>query len=67
MLRFAGVVLLMVGCIGSGWSAKERLKKTLDDLYRIRQIFQMFQSEIAYSKAPIPEACLRIGNRTGEP
>ena len=54
MLRFAGVVLLMVGCIGSGWSAKERLKKTLDDLYRIRQIFQMFQSEIAYSKAPIP-------------
>lgn len=67
MLRFAGAVLLMVGCIGSGWSAKERLKRNLDDLYRIRQIFQMFQSEIIYSRAPIPEACLRIGGRAGEP
>lgn len=67
MLRVAGAVLLMTGCIGSGWSAKERLKKNLDDLYRIRQIFQMFQSEIAYSRAPLPEACMRIGNRLEEP
>lgn len=67
MLRVAGAVLLMAGCIGSGWSAKERLKKNLDDLYRIRQIFQMFQSEIAYSRAPLPEACMRIGNRLEEP
>ncbi len=67
MLRVAGAVLLMAGCIGSGWSAKERLKKNLDDLYRIRQIFQMFQSEIAYNRAPLPEACMRIGNRLEEP
>ena len=67
MLRAVGAVLLMAGCIGSGWSVKEGLKKNLDDLYRIRQIFQMFQSEIAYSRAPLPEACLRIGNRSEEP
>ncbi len=67
MLRIIGAVLLMAGCTGSGWLAKERLKKNLDDLYRIRQIFQMFQSEIAYSRAPLPEACLRIGNRSEEP
>lgn len=67
MLRVVGAILLMVGCIGSGWSAKEGLKKNLDDLYQIRRIFQMFQSEMAYSRAPIPEACLRIGNRAREP
>lgn len=67
MLRFVGVILLMTGCIGSGWSVKEKWKGNLEALYQLRQIFQMFQNEIAYSRAPLPEACARIGNRAGEP
>lgn len=57
----------MAGSAGMGWSIKEKLKRNLDDLYRMKQIFQMFQHEIAYSRAPLPEACGKIGNRVGEP
>lgn len=67
MLRLIGVLLLMTGCIGGGWSMKERLKGNLEDLYRMRQILQMFRNEMEYSKAPLPEACGRIGSRAGEP
>lgn len=67
MLRLAGILLLMAGSIGAGWSAKEKLKASLEDLYRMRQILQMFQSEIAYSRSPLPETCVRVGNRVSEP
>ncbi len=67
MFRLIGVLLLMAGSIGIGWSVKERLKKNLEDLYRMKQILHMLQNEIEYSRAPLPEACARVGNRVPEP
>ncbi len=61
MFRLIGVLLLMAGGIGIGWSVKERLKKNLEDLYRMKQILHMLQNEIEYSRAPLPEACARVG------
>ena len=67
MLRFLGIALLVSGSIGLGLSARDRLKNNLEVLYQIRQIFKMFQNEITYSRAPLPEACRRIGMRMEEP
>ncbi len=67
MLRLLGLCFLSAGCMGLGWSLKERLKKSLEEMYQIRQMMQMMQNEIIYSRAPLPEACLRIAGRTGEP
>lgn len=67
MLRLLGILLLSAGCMGIGWSWKERLKKGLEESYEVWQILKMFQSEIIYSHAPMPEACLRIAGRVPEP
>ncbi len=67
MLRVIGVLLLMAGSVGTGWSIKEKWKASLEVLYQMRQILEMFQNEIAYSRASLPEACSRIGARVEEP
>lgn len=67
MLRLTGVILLVGGSAGVGWSLREKIKENLDSLYLMRQIIRMLQNEITYSMAPLPEACLRIGNRIKEP
>lgn len=67
MLRLIGILFLMCGSAGIGWSMKNNLKEKLYNVYRIRQIFFMLQNEIAYSKASLPEACRRTGSRLEEP
>lgn len=67
MLRLLGIGLLSAGCMGIGWTWKERLRKGLEESYEVWQILKMFQSEIIYSRAPLPEACLRIAGRVPEP
>lgn len=67
MLRLLGIFCLSIGCAGLGWSMKDRLKKGLEELYQVRQILKMMQSEITYSRASLPEACLRLAGRAPEP
>ncbi len=67
MLRLIGILFLMGGSFGLGLSLKNRMKDNLNALYQIQQIFKMLQNEITYSKAPLPEACRRIGSRIKEP
>lgn len=67
MLRLLGSICLLIGSTGVGWSWRDRFKKELAQLYEIRQIMKMFQSEITYSHVPLQEACRRIGGQVKEP
>lgn len=67
MLRLIGIFCLMLGCIGMGCSIRERMKRRLEQLYQIRQMMKMFQSEISYSHVPWPEACRRISRQVEAP
>lgn len=67
MLRLIGIIFLVGGSIGMGWSMRDRLKKNLDTLYQIRQIFKMLQNEIIYSRASLPEACRHISEKVNQP
>ena len=67
MLRLLGSICLVMGSVGVGWSWRGRFKTELAQLYEIRQIMKMFQSEITYSHMPLQEACRRISGQVGEP
>ena len=67
MLRLVGALFLVIGSVGMGAWIKERLKGKLEEVYQIRHIFQLFQNEIIYSRASLPEACLRISGQVKEP
>ncbi|WMC92949.1 stage III sporulation protein AB [Kineothrix sp. MB12-C1] len=67
MLRIIGILCLMGGSIGFGWTLRGRMKERLSALYQWEQIFKMLQNEITYSKASLPEACRRIAARSKEP
>ncbi len=67
MLRLLGIACLTVGCTGLGWCWKDRLKKGLEEQYQVWRILKMMENEITYSRAPLPEACLRIAARVQEP
>ena len=67
MLRLIGIFCLSIGCMGVGWSWKDRLKKRLEESYQARQALMLFQNEIMYSRAPLPEACLQLAGRIPEP
>lgn len=57
----------MTGSIGVGVALRDRVKRGLEQLYQMRQIMKMFQSEITYTHAPLPEACRRVGGQVKSP
>lgn len=67
MLRLLGSICLLIGSVGVGWSWRERFKTELTQLYEMRQMFKMFQSEIIYSHVPLHEACRRIAGQVKMP
>lgn len=67
MLRLLGILCLSFGCMGFGWSFKDRLKRGLEEAYQARQMFLLLQNEIVYSRASLPEACFRAAGRIPEP
>ena len=67
MLKLCGILLLLCGSTGLGWTLKEAQKTRLEELYRLQEILRMLQNEITYSRTSIPEACRRIGERAKEP
>lgn len=67
MLRLLGGICLLTGSVGMGWSWREYLKQEVAQLYEMRQIMKMFQSEITYSHVPLQEACRRISGQVREP
>lgn len=67
MLRIIGAGLIMTGCGGIGFYYRKRFYLGLEHLQSMRQILELFMSEIAYGKATLPECCKRVGERVKEP
>lgn len=67
MLRIVGAGLVMAGCSGIGFWYRKRFYLGLMHLQIMRQILELFMSEIGYGKAALPECCKRVGEKTEEP
>ena len=67
MLRIIGAGLIMAGCSGIGFYYRKLFFLGLWHLQSMRQILELFMSEIGYGKATLPECCKRVGERVEEP
>ena len=67
MLKLAGILLLMTGCIGLGINKVAEEKRRIRDLREIRRIVQRMQSEMMYGKRTLPEICLLFSQCMREP
>lgn len=67
MLKFFGALLVILGCTGFGAACREEMKQVLFHTRCLLMILELLKSEIAYSKATLPEACRMIADRMEEP
>lgn len=67
MLRIAGAVFIVFGCTGLGFYYRKRFHDALWHLRYMRQILEMFMSEIRYGKATLPECCRQVGTKVENP
>ena len=61
MLQIMGAICIVAGCSGMGLYYRKRFCDALWHLRYMKQILEMFMSEIRYDKATLPECCRRIG------
>lgn len=67
MLKLAGTILLMMGCIGLGINRVADEKRRIRELREIRRIILRIQSEMVYGKRTLPEICLLLSQYMEEP
>ncbi|MDE5866755.1 MAG: stage III sporulation protein AB [Lachnospiraceae bacterium] len=67
MLKLAGIIMLMFGCIGLGINKVSEEKRRIRELREIRNIVVRIQNEMAYGKRTLPEICLILGRNSTEP
>lgn len=66
MLKLAGIMLMMAGCIGLGISRTAEEKRRINELRAIRRIIFRIQSEMTYGKRTLPEICLILSRCMGD-
>ena len=67
MLKLAGTILLMMGCIGLGINKVADEKRRIRELREMRRIILRIQSEMVYGKRTLPEICLLLSQYMEEP
>lgn len=67
MLKLAGIMMLMFGCVGLGINKVSEEKQRIAELREIRNIIMRIQSEMAYGKRTLPEICLILKESAAAP
>lgn len=67
MFKLAGIILLMIGCIGLGIGRVKDEKRRILELHQIKRIILRIQNEIVYGKRTLPEICFLLGKYMEEP
>lgn len=67
MLRLAGAFLLITGCSGMGFLLRMDMKRRLKQLKELIRILETVKSEVSYGKSSLPEICLSVSGKAGEP
>lgn len=67
MLKLAGIIILMFGCIGLGIDKVSEEKRRISQLREIRNIVVRIQNEMIYGKRTLPEICIILSRSAIEP
>lgn len=66
-IKLIGSLCVIVAASGYGYSRGLEYKKRVETLDELRRIIWEIQGEIAYTRAPLEEICLRVQRRVKEP
>lgn len=66
-MRFLGGMMIVGGCLGLGLWYREQFVGRIQSLRTLISIIEMLMSEIRYGKATLPECCLHLSKRLGQP
>lgn len=67
MLKGIGIICILFGSTGLGFTVARELEKRVRELQELRQIMMLLQGEIRYMHQPLPEAFSRLGHGAPEP
>lgn len=67
MIKIIGCVVIVLASSGLGYMLGRRFKSRVKELGQIKTALQMFETEIAYSNTPLPDAFEIIYKKTGSP
>ena len=66
MFKIAGVIFILVGCIGYGVDRIGREHSRVDHLREMIRIIRRIQDEISYGKHTLPEICLILSEHCSD-
>ena len=67
MFRLLAGLLILYGSVGFSFKLCQEMRLRIKHVEQMKEIFRMFQTEISYSRAALPETCLAISKRISEP
>lgn len=67
MLKTIGAVMILCGCMGLGMWYRSQFLGRVKNLRILRQILDLWESEVRYGKATLGECCLHMQKQLPEP
>lgn len=67
MLHLLGSICIIGGSTGLAFRLVQEMRQRMRGMNQMEEILALFQNEIGYSRASLPEACLSIEKRVAEP
>lgn len=67
MFRLLAGGLILFGSAGFSFKLCQEMRQRLRNIEQMQEIFRLFQAEVAYGRAPFPEACMAVSGRISEP
>lgn len=67
MFRLLAGLLILYGSIGFSFKLCQEMRLRVRHIEQMKEIFRLFESEISYSRAALPETCLIVSKRVSEP
>lgn len=67
MFRLLACLLILYGSVGFSFKLCQEMRLRIRHVEQMKEIFRLFQSEISYSRAALPETCLNVSKRISEP
>lgn len=67
MFRLLAILFILYGSVGFSFKLCQEMRQRIRHVEQMKEIFRLFQSEISYSRAALPETCMTVSKRVMEP
>lgn len=67
MIKLLGCILIISASTAAGFILAGNMRKRLDQLRELQRSLLQLETEIVYTYTALPEACLKVSYKSGEP